>query len=161
VGDHIPLATFQAAIHAVNLHLAKAIARDGEGATKLLTVTVTGAKTRADARKAAKAVVDSSLVKTAVHGADPNWGRILAAVGYSGAAVDAALVDLRIGDPDDHVQVLAAGQPLAFDRDAARTLMLGTDVAVHVDLGLGKATATAYGCDLTREYVDFNAHYTT
>jgi glutamate N-acetyltransferase / amino-acid N-acetyltransferase len=161
VGKDISQAAFQKALHHVNLHLAKAIARDGEGATKLLTVEVTGGATRKDARKAAKAIINSPLVKTAVHGADPNWGRILAATGYSGARVDLARVSVKIGDGATQMEVLSRGEPLAFDREAARTLLRHSNVTFQVDLGLGTGNATAYGCDLSHEYVDINAHYTT
>lgn len=161
VGKDVPLETFRAALDAVNLHLAKEIARDGEGATKLLTVQVRGAADDKDARLAAKAIVNSPLVKTAIHGEDPNWGRILAAVGYSGAAVETDKVHLHLGHPKETIKLLSDGEPLAFDRAHAQRL-LGTDeIVVDIDLGLGDAVAVAYGCDLTREYIDINAHYHT
>lgn len=161
VGTDVPVAGFQAALDHVALHLAKSIARDGEGATKLLQVTVLGAATKRDAAAAAKAVINSPLVKSAVHGADPNWGRILAAVGYSGAKVDLERVNVRLGNPKSQMGVLSNGEPLAFDRAAANQLLRGDEVWIEVDLGLGRGRATAYGCDLSREYVDINAHYTT
>ncbi len=162
VGDGgFPFAAFQHALDHVNLHLAKSIARDGEGATKLLQATVVGAKSRKDAMKAARAIIDSPLVKTAAHGADPNWGRILAAVGYSGAAVQLEKVDVKIGNPKTLVSVLSRGEPLQFDRTQANLLLKNDEIHIEVDLGLGRGRATAWGCDLSREYVDINAHYTT
>lgn len=161
VGHEVPEEAFRAVLEGVCTQMAKAIARDGEGATKLLEVTVEGAATKADARRAAKAVVDSPLVKCAVHGADPNWGRILAALGYSGADFDPARVDAWVGGPRQRVQVLSNGEPLDFDHERAHRLMRSSDVHLVAALNAGDASAHAYGCDLTREYVDINAHYTT
>lgn len=161
VGKEIPLPVFRQALDYVNMHLAKAIARDGEGATKLIVAQVAGAASKKDARQAAKAIINSPLVKSAVHGADPNWGRILCAVGYSGAKVELDQVVLRTGNADKQMELLSRGEPIAFNRDQARTLLQGDEVHVFVDLGLGTQSATAYGCDLSREYVDINAHYTT
>jgi glutamate N-acetyltransferase/amino-acid N-acetyltransferase len=161
VGQEIPLPAFQAALDHVSLHLAKAIARDGEGATKLVQVTVSGAANAKDAFTAAKSVVNSPLVKSAVHGSDPNWGRILCAVGYSGAKVELEKVNLKIGNAKKQVPVLSNGEPLQFDRMSAHELLRSEEVHIQVELGLGKGVATAYGCDLSREYVDINAHYTT
>jgi glutamate N-acetyltransferase/amino-acid N-acetyltransferase len=161
LGRDVRAADLGTALEHVNAHLARAIARDGEGATKLLEVHVAGAADAADARRAAKAVVDSSLVKTAVHGADPNWGRVLAALGYSGARLEPDRVRLALGDAKSSVDVLSMGEPLAFDREAAAALMRSETVRILIDMGLGDAKAVAYGCDLSREYVDINAHYTT
>lgn len=137
--------------------LAELIARDGEGATKLLRVTVSGALTAAEARLAARAVAASSLVKCALAGGDPNWGRIACAVGYSGATVDPARLGLAVcGTP-----LMAAGEPLSFDAAAVSAAMAAETVEVTIDLGLGEATGRAYGCDLTVDYVTFNAEYTT
>lgn len=148
---------FQEALDYVAIQLAKAIARDGEGATKLIEVVVDGAQTLADARTAARAVVSSSLFKAAVYGADPNWGRILCALGYSGAAVDPSKADILIGD----VWLMRAGEILPFDRAAAVAQMAGPEVFVRADLHLGTASARAWGCDLTEKYVDINGRYTT
>lgn len=161
VGKEIPLPVFRQALDYVNLHLAKTIARDGEGATKLIVAHVSNAASKKDARQAAKAIINSPLVKSAVHGADPNWGRILCAVGYSGAKVELDQVVLRVGNADKQMELLSRGEPIAFNRDQARTLLQGEEVHLFVDLGLGTQSATAYGCDLSREYVDINAHYTT
>ena len=148
---------FQQALNAVAIELAKMVVRDGEGATKVFEVEVLGARTDADARRAARAVTTSPLVKTAVHGADPNWGRILCAVGYSGADVEQDRVDLFVGD----IPILQAGRPIPFDRAAASELLRQPDIRLRVNLNLGTARATAWGCDLSKEYVTINAEYTT
>jgi glutamate N-acetyltransferase/amino-acid N-acetyltransferase len=150
-------ANFQEALETVAIDLAKQVARDGEGATKLLEVTVEGARTVADARRAARSVTSSSLLKSAVYGSDPNWGRILCAVGYSGADVDPLKTDVRMGE----IWLMRAGQILPFDRAEAVGQMAGPDVFVGVDLHLGTARATAWGCDLTEQYVEINGKYTT
>lgn len=148
---------FQQALNTVAIDLAKAIARDGEGATKLIEVVVEGAGSETDARRAARAVVSSSLFKAAVYGADPNWGRILCALGYSGAEVDASRTDIRIGD----VWLMRAGEIQPFDRQYAVAQMAGPEVYVYANLNLGPASARAWGCDLTERYVDINGRYTT
>ncbi len=148
---------FQEALDTVAIELAKAIARDGEGATKLIEMLVDGAATLDDARTAARAVVSSSLFKAAVYGADPNWGRILCALGYSGAGVDPSRADILIGD----VWLMREGKILPFDRAAAVAQMAGPLVYVRADLHLGTASARAWGCDLTEKYVDINGRYTT
>ena len=153
----IDAAQFQAALNAVAIELAKEIARDGEGATKLLEVRVEGARSDDDARRAARAVTASSLVKAAVYGCDPNWGRILCALGYSGAQVDALVTDLRMGD----VWLMREGQIQPFDKAKAADQMRGATVDVYVNLHQGEARATAWGCDLTEAYVDINGKYTT
>jgi glutamate N-acetyltransferase/amino-acid N-acetyltransferase len=150
-------AVFQEALSAVATALAKMVTRDGEGATKLIEVLVSGAASIPDARLAARSVVASSLFKAAVYGSDPNWGRILCALGYSGADVDSERADVRIGD----VWLMRAGQIQAFDRAAAVAQMAGPDVVVGVDLHLGSASARAWGCDLTEQYVEINGRYTT
>lgn len=150
-------ALFQQALNAAAAELAKAVARDGEGATKLIEVQVRGAKSRGDARIAARAVAASNLVKAAVYGADPNWGRILCAVGYSGAEVDQEIADIRIGN----AQLMKDGDILPFDKKTASAELAGPDVFIYVDLHLGDGEATAWGCDLTEGYVDINAKYTT
>jgi glutamate N-acetyltransferase / amino-acid N-acetyltransferase len=150
-------ARFQAALDAVCVDLARKMAGDGEGAQKLLQVDVTGAASAADARKAARAVVGSSLFKAALHGSDPNWGRIFAAVGYSGAQVDPLRAALWIG----RVQIAEKGIATGASKDEARAEMLGSEVCVRVDLGLGSGEATAWGCDLTEGYVVENSAYST
>jgi glutamate N-acetyltransferase/amino-acid N-acetyltransferase len=148
---------FRRALRQVCVHLAKEIARDGEGATKLIEVTVEGARTKRDARLAARTITTSSLVKTAVHGADPNWGRILAAVGRSGASVTEAATDVIIGD----IVVLKGGLPQEYAEADVVTVFQQSVVPIGVRLNLGKATATAWGCDLSKEYVTINSQYMT
>ncbi|MDF1522689.1 MAG: bifunctional glutamate N-acetyltransferase/amino-acid acetyltransferase ArgJ [Trueperaceae bacterium] len=145
-----------AALEAVAADLARAIARDGEGATTLLTVRVRGGRSVDDAMAAARGVAASSLVKAAVHGRDPNWGRILSAVGQSGAVADLGAVTVSVqGTP------VYRGQPLAFDAAALSQAMRSTDVLVEVDLAAGEGQGEAWGCDLSADYVTINALYTT
>ncbi len=136
--------------------LAKKVARDGEGATKLITVRVTGGRNDAEARAAAKTVAGSMLVKAAVHGADPNWGRILAAVGRSGAVCDLANVRVSMQRVE-----LYEGAPLPFDEAEVSELLKQEDVLIEADLAAGDASGEAWGCDLSAEYVRINADYTT
>ncbi|MFH1560453.1 MAG: bifunctional glutamate N-acetyltransferase/amino-acid acetyltransferase ArgJ [Chloroflexota bacterium] len=161
-GDTITLGSsgenaFRHALNEVCTALAKEIARDGEGATKLIQVTVEGALSESDARAAARTVASSTLVKSAVHGSDPNWGRIIVALGYSGAEVDESRIALYIND----VCIMEEGRPIPFFKDAVVLTMNGPEVSFRLDLKLGKATATAWGCDLSEEYVTFNSAYTT
>ena len=148
---------FQQALDQVCIYLAKAIARDGEGASKLIEVTVSGAPSVADARLATKTVVSSSMVKTAVYGSDPNWGRIMAAVGRSGVEVVESKISLYIGD----VCLVRAGQQLPFDKGEVVAVLRSPEVPISLQLNLGTATATAWGCDLSEEYVTINSQYTT
>ncbi|WP_396102888.1 bifunctional glutamate N-acetyltransferase/amino-acid acetyltransferase ArgJ [Cyanobium sp. Morenito 9A2] len=161
----------EAGLTAVSQHLARAIARDGEGATCLIEVQVEGAASDADARAIARIVCGSSLVKCAVHGRDPNWGRIVAAAGRAGAAFDPEAVALWLGAH----QLMARGQPLAFDRPAASTYLKaraagaylggsgpgGDTVLIRLRLGEGPGAGAAWGCDLSDQYVRINADYTT
>jgi glutamate N-acetyltransferase/amino-acid N-acetyltransferase len=148
---------FLDALTAVCLELARAIVADGEGATKVFEVRVSGAASEGDARAAARTVTSSNLVKTAIHGADPNWGRILAAAGRSGAKVDPAKASIRIGG----IAVYDKGAPRPFDASAVRARFEKPEIAIELDLGLGEATARAWGSDLSAEYVRINADYTT
>jgi glutamate N-acetyltransferase/amino-acid N-acetyltransferase len=148
---------FRQALQQVCVYLAKEIARDGEGATKLIEVTVSGARNKGDARLAARTVTTSLLVKTAVHGADPNWGRILAAVGRSGARVIESAIDVSIGD----IVVLKGGQPQEYDENDVVKVFQQAVVPIGVTLNLGNASATAWGCDLSKEYVTINSQYMT
>jgi glutamate N-acetyltransferase / amino-acid N-acetyltransferase len=148
---------FTAALEAVCTDLARKMAADGEGASKLLQVDVTGAASENDARAAARAVVGSSLFKAALHGEDPNWGRVFAAVGYSGAQVDPLRAALWIGT----VQVARDGVSTGASKDEARAQMHGSEVSLRVDLGLGTGAARAWGCDLTEAYVLENSAYST
>jgi len=148
---------FGEALTTVCVSLARQIAADGEGATKLLDVTVSGAVSVEDAERAARAITRSSLVKAAMYGNDPNWGRILAAAGYSGARLDPATARLTL----QGIRLYADGLPLPFDAAAASAALRAPEVFVRLDLGVGDARATAWGCDLTPEYVHINADYTT
>ncbi|MBM5794276.1 MAG: bifunctional glutamate N-acetyltransferase/amino-acid acetyltransferase ArgJ [Cyanobacteria bacterium K_DeepCast_0m_m1_088] len=156
----------EAGLTAVSQHLAKAIARDGEGATCLLEVQVEGASDDAAARAIARTICGSSLVKCAVHGRDPNWGRIVAAAGRAGVPMDPDAVALWLGEH----QLMAAGQPLPFDRPAASAYMrdraagaylTGDTVLIRIQVGSGSGRGRAWGCDLSDQYVRINADYTT
>ncbi len=153
--------TFVDALLEVMQSLAKRIAADGEGATKLLHIHVTGAATATEARQAARAVARSNLVKSAIHGEDPNWGRIVSSVGSTNARVDPSVVDLFIGNPDQTVAVLVDGEPRKGVEAEARRLMGEPEVLIHIELHQGEGDAWAWGCDLTTEYVTFNSAYTT
>ncbi len=148
---------FQQALEQVCIYLARAIARDGEGATRLIEVTVKGARSATDAALAARTAVSSPLVKAAVHGGDPNWGRIIAAVGRSGAEVSEEKIDLYIGG----VSVLKKGLPLDYNERKIVRVFQQDEVPITVDLNLGSASATAWGCDLSAEYVTINSQYMT
>jgi len=148
---------FQQALTQICLYLAKSIARDGEGASKLIEVTVSGAPTLAEARVAARTVVSSPLVKTAIYGNDLNWGRIMAAVGRSGVEVVESKINLYIGD----TCLVRSGRPVRFDKKRVLAIFGSREVPVSLQLNLGLATATAWGCDLSEEYVNINSHYTT
>ena len=149
--------TFQEALTQLCVHLTRLLAKDGEGASRILQVVVEGASSEADARAAAKTIASSSLVKSAVHGADPNWGRVMMALGRSGAKVEEAKVSLYIND----VCLVWDGVPIPFHRDAVVVLMKGDEVTFRVKLNLGEAEATAWGCSLSEEYVTINSAYTT
>jgi glutamate N-acetyltransferase/amino-acid N-acetyltransferase len=148
---------FCQALTQVCTHLAKAICRDGEGATKLIEVRVQGAASLADARRAAREVARSLAVKTAVYGSDPNWGRIVAALGNSGADMVEQKTSLYLAD----VCLYRQGRPLEYDEKAARAVLTGSEVELRLDLGLGDGAATAWGCDITEKYVHLNSAYTT
>lgn len=148
---------FLAGLEAVASSLARDIARDGEGATRLLEVVVRGAETEAEAAQAARAIAGSNLVKAAVHGADPNWGRVLAALGRSGVPLDPAQTSIWIGP----VQVAAQGQEVPFSEAAASAALRQDPATITVDLGWGRSEATAFGCDLSAGYVEINAAYRT
>ncbi|MGQ9573138.1 MAG: bifunctional glutamate N-acetyltransferase/amino-acid acetyltransferase ArgJ [Dehalococcoidia bacterium] len=156
-GAHPAAEAFCDALTQVCTHLAKAICRDGEGATKLIEVRVEGAASEADARRAARGVAGSLLVKTAVYGEDLNWGRILAALGASGADMAEDKATLYLGD----ICLYRRSCPLDYDEGAARAALAAEEVDVRVDLGLGQGAATAWGCDISEEYVRLNSAYTT
>jgi len=148
---------FGEALSEVCTHLARRVAADGEGASKLIEVTVEGALSIGDARMAARTIAGSPLLKAAVHGCDPNWGRVIAALGRSGAEIDGMIVDLFL----DSICLMAQGVPNAFDPDGAKAVMGRSEVPIRVCLNLADCTATAWGCDLTAEYVAINSEYTT
>ena len=150
-------AALEHALLEVARDLARQIARDGEGATRLITVKVEGAASAEDARAAARSVAASSLVKAAIHGGDPNWGRIVCALGYSGAELAIDRLDLDIAGLT--VFARGAGQPV--DLAAVRTAFEQPEIEIHAKLGLGDGSAEAWGCDLSEEYVRINADYTT
>lgn len=137
--------------------LAKQIARDGEGATKLIEVSVKGAMTNEEARIVAKKIAGSNLVKTAVYGADANWGRIIGAIGQSQATVDPKSVDIALGS----IKMLEGSTPIVFDEEEAKEYLLKDKVEIHVDLHLGDGIGMAWGCDLSYDYVKINASYRT
>lgn len=149
-------AEFRAALHSVMLDLAHQVVRDGEGATKFVEIRITGAASDADAKTHAMAIANSPLVKTAIAGEDPNWGRVVMAIGKSGAAADRDLLSIRFGD----VLVAEKGwvSPSYREADAA-ALMKRDEIVIAVDLGLGQGSATVWTCDLTHAYIDINADY--
>jgi glutamate N-acetyltransferase/amino-acid N-acetyltransferase len=147
--------TFEEAVEAVMRELAKEVARDGEGATKLIEVVVEGAKDEASAAALAKAVVGSSLVKAAAYGEDANWGRVLAAMGYAGVPFDPEGVEIYFGP----VKVFEKGEPVAHDAAEANATLAGDEVVITARLGEGEGSASAWGCDLTHEYVEINGSY--
>ena len=153
-----PLAgIFQQALNQVCVYLAKAIARDGEGATKMIEINVKGAANLKEARQAARTIVSSNLLKAAVYGNDPNWGRVTAALGRSGAQLEEAKLDVYMGK----IQVLKQGAPVPFDKIKAVNVLKQKEVPITVVLNIGAADATAWGCDLTEQYVVIKAEYTT
>ncbi|MGB5101169.1 MAG: bifunctional ornithine acetyltransferase/N-acetylglutamate synthase [Methanothrix sp.] len=159
-------ADFREALRYVCIELARMMARDGEGASKYFETVVRGALNEEDARLAAKAVARSSLVKTAVYGADPNWGRIICAVGYSGAEMDPTKITLGLEgkSPDGRslkVSLVENGRIVDGVLDQAKEIMKGDTITINIDLALGNADARGFGCDLTHEYVNVNANYTT
>jgi glutamate N-acetyltransferase/amino-acid N-acetyltransferase len=152
---------FQEGLEFVCISLAKMIAKDGEGATKLIEARVKGAKSLEDARKAAKAIVRSPLVKTAIFGKDPNWGRVVAACGYSGAEVEQDKISLKFSDNKTEVMLVDSGRIVEGKLEALKSIMENDEIVIEVALGLGDGEATAWGCDLTYDYVKINAMYTT
>ncbi len=148
---------FKEALTDVLVQLTRQLARDGEGATRLIVAEVRGARNAADARLAAKTIASSLLVKSAVYGADPNWGRLIMALGRCGAETVESKIDLYING----VCIMESGRPVPFHRDAVVALMRGDEVTFGVNLNLSDGQATAWGCDLTEEYVVINSAYTT
>jgi len=152
---------FCEALNAVTTELCRMIARDGEGASRLLTCHVTGGKTVKDAKLAAKSVVCSSLLKAAIFGADANWGRVLCALGYSGAEIDVHAVDVTFKSVKGEITVCKDGASVDFSEEIAKEILLQDEIEVLVTLHDGDASATAWGCDLTYDYVKINGDYRT
>ena len=148
-------AAFAGAVEAVMRHLAKEIARDGEGATKLVEVVVEGAESEGAAAALAKSVVGSSLVKAAAYGEDANWGRVVNAMGYAGVPFDPSKVELSFGP----VKVFSGGEPVAHDVEEANAALRGDEISILARVGGGEGSAVAWGCDLTYEYVKINGSY--
>ncbi|MBT2599213.1 MULTISPECIES: bifunctional ornithine acetyltransferase/N-acetylglutamate synthase [unclassified Oceanobacillus] len=155
--NHPDWSVFKDAWNIVAIELAKMIARDGEGATKLIEVVAKGASTIQQASQIAKAVISSNLVKTAIYGNDANWGRIIGAIGYSGVPVDASKLSIAIGG----IEVVNNGEPIVFDEKDCKHALNQERVNIVIDLQNGMHTATAWGCDLTYEYIKINASYRT
>jgi glutamate N-acetyltransferase / amino-acid N-acetyltransferase len=152
---------FREKLEELMIHLAKLIVSDGEGASKFIEYHVTDATSKQDARKMIRVVSDSSLVKTAMFGRDPNWGRILAAMGRSGVPFDPDKVDLYLGNEGQMVQLLKEGTPVENDVYVLKRILKKSDIKVHIKLNNGDAEATGWGTDLTTDYVMFNSVYTT
>ncbi len=160
--DHDP--EFEAALRTVMTKIARTIAMDGEGATKLIEVQVTGAETKEDAKKVVRAITNSPLVKSAIFGADPNYGRLMMAVGNSGCKFNLTDVRLIIKGGDMEVPILDSGAPIFQDERAVEVVRMAMDnneVTILVDLGVGNESAVGWGCDLTYDYVRINAEYAT
>lgn len=152
---------FCKALHAVTVYLCRMIARDGEGATKLLECKVFGAKDEAQAETVAKSVICSSLFKAAMFGSDANWGRVLCAIGYSGANVDVNCIDVSFASKKGRIDVCQNGAGIEFSESTAKEILLEEEIEVLIDLKAGPASATAWGCDLTYDYVKINGDYRT
>ena len=152
---------FMQALNTVNIYLCRAIAADGEGATKLLECAVAGAKDEAAAKTVARSVVCSSLTKAAMFGEDANWGRVLCAIGYSGADVDVGKVDVSFRSAAGSVEVCKNGAGVPFSEELAARVLHESEIEILVGLGQGSGSATAWGCDLTYEYVKINGDYRT
>ncbi len=152
---------FMKALNTVTVYLCRCIAGDGEGATKLIECSVTGAADKSTAKVVAKSVVCSSLVKAAMFGADANWGRVLCAIGYSGAAVNVEKIDVAFRSPAGTVAVCKNGAGIPFSEDEAKKVLLESEIEILVCLNAGTAASTAWGCDLTYDYVRINGDYRT
>ncbi len=161
VEENADYQTFTKALAAVTQYLCRRIAGDGEGATKLLECKVDGGKDEATAKVVAKAVICSSLVKAAMFGADANWGRVLCAIGYSGADVDVNKVDVSFRSTKGSILVCANGAGVPFSEEIAKTILLEKEIEILISLHSGEGVATAWGCDLTYDYVKINGDYRT
>ena len=153
--------TFMKALNTVTVHLCRMIAGDGEGATKLLECKVCGAADKATAKTVAKSVICSSLLKAAMFGADANWGRVLCAIGYSGATVDINKIDVSFKSAKGEIAVCKMGSGIPFSEEKAKEILLESEIEILVNLNSGDACSTAWGCDLTYDYVKINGDYRT
>ena len=153
--------TFMEALNTINVHLCRSIAGDGEGATKLLECVATGADSEETAKICAKSVVCSSLLKAAMFGADANWGRVLCAIGYSGANVDVSKIGVAFRSPKGTIQVCENGAGVPFFEETAKEILLEKEIEILISLGDGPCGASAWGCDLTYDYVKINGDYRT
>ena len=152
---------FMEALNTLTIHLCRMIAGDGEGATKLLECVTTGADTEEAAKIAAKSVICSSLLKAAMFGADANWGRVLCAIGYSGADVDVSKIGVTFRSPKGEITVCENGAGIPFSEELAKQILLEKEIDILISLGDGPYGATAWGCDLTYDYVKINGDYRT
>ncbi len=152
---------FMKALNTVNVQLCKAIVSDGEGATKMLECSVKNAKDLQTAKTVAKSVICSSLVKTAMFGSDANWGRVLCAIGYSGALVDVNKIDVAFRSNKGSIDVCKDGSGVDFSEEKAKEILLEKEIFIDIDLKDGEAFSTAWGCDLTYDYVKINGDYRT
>ena len=159
--ENADFAAFMQALNTVTIYLCRAIAGDGEGATKRLECRVCGADDLTVARTVAKSVICSSLTKAAMFGADANWGRVLCAIGYSGAPVDIGRVAVAFRSPAGQIEVCRNGAGIPFSEEVAKKILLEKEIEILVSLGDGPAEATAFGCDLTYDYVKINGDYRT
>jgi glutamate N-acetyltransferase/amino-acid N-acetyltransferase len=151
--------SFSQALEGFCVDLSRQLARDGEGATKLVSVTAVGAKDEDNAEILAKSVVTSSLVKAACFGADANWGRVLCAMGYSGADFDPNEVDVSFASCGEEIAVCRSGEPLDFSEEDAKRILKREEIEIRIKAGKGSGSATAWGCDLTYDYVKINGDY--
>ena len=149
------------ALNTVTVYLCKCIAGDGEGATKMLEIEVNGATDTSMAKTVAKSVVTSSLFKAAMFGADANWGRVLCAIGYSGADVDVNKIDVSFKSKAGEVALCKNGAGVDFSEDKAKKVLTESEITTVINLNLGNVSATAWGCDLTYDYVKINGDYRT
>jgi glutamate N-acetyltransferase/amino-acid N-acetyltransferase len=157
--DDADFAAFMEALNTVTMHLCRMIAGDGEGATRLLECRVTGAADEQTAKTVAKSVICSSLLKAAMFGADANWGRVLCAIGYSGADVDVQKIDVSFLSAKGEIAVCKNGAGVVFSEEKAKEILLEKEIDILVGLNSGDAAATAWGCDLTYDYVKINGDY--
>lgn len=161
VSDGEDFNEFMKALNTVTVHLCRLIAADGEGATRLIECSVSGAKTEKDAKMVAKSVVCSSLLKAAIFGADANWGRVLCAIGYSGANVDVDKIDVSFKSQKGEIAVCENGAGIDFSEEIAKEILLQDEIEIKVALNDGEFDSVAWGCDLTYDYVKINGDYRT